>query len=128
MIPAEACDRIGAALAQYTFRVANEDQLQRHVCSALSDMDIGDLSREVRVNPRNRFDILVRFDDISVVLELKVGGAASSVERQAQRYAQIESVDAVCVVTTCSRLARQLERSGRTLAGKPFRAMALRTM
>ncbi|MDB4957616.1 MAG: hypothetical protein JWO36_5185, partial [Myxococcales bacterium] len=63
-----------------------------------------------------------------LVLELKVKGSAPAVERQAQRYALTDGVDAVAIVTTSQRLARELLRvGGETLGGKPFAVITLRT-
>jgi hypothetical protein len=72
---------------------------------------------------------------IRLVLELKVTGSAEAAERQAQRYAQDEGVDAVVVVTSSQKLARQLMAPGdvgqaplNALGGKPFAVIALRAM
>lgn len=63
---------------------------------------------------------------IRIVLELKLHSAPAPVERQAQRYAKMEDVDAVCVVTTSRRLAFGLGGMA-TLGGKPFAVVAVRT-
>ncbi len=72
---------------------------------------------------------------LRLVLELKVAGTAEAAERQAQRYAQDGGVDAVVVVTSSQRLARQLMAPGdakqaslNELGGKPFAVIALRSM
>lgn len=116
---------IGAILGGYIFRVNDECHLQSMVIRALQKHTFV-VQREVIADRRTRFDLLVKLDDFSIVIELKIRGSSSAVERQAQRYAMIENVDAVCVVTTSARLAHRLPTD--TLGGKPFRAMALRTM
>lgn len=120
-------------LARYTFVAPNEADLQRQVHAALGTDARFAADREV-IAERGRYDILVRFTGprgvATVVLELKVRGAAAAVERQAQRYAKTAGVDAVAVVTTSQRLAHALLRprggSPNTLGGKPFRAFTLR--
>jgi hypothetical protein len=105
-----------------------EEWLQKHVAAALRARDEIDVSTEV-IDASGRFDIVVvtRGDaPVRVVLELKVRAAVAAVERQAQRYAMSHGVDGVAVVTTSRRLARQLADM-RTLGGKPFTAIALRS-
>ncbi len=127
MSHAEVIARIRKMLGDYTFTAVNEEDLQVQVTGILA-VDGGDIipEREV-IAQHGRYDILVRCDDVVVVLELKVKGSAAEVERQAQRYALTDGVDAVVVVTTSQRLARQLEDGGKTLGGKPFAVIALRS-
>jgi hypothetical protein len=131
---------VRAALAGYVFRVRSEAELQAQVVTALSErMPHVTLDTEVR-NGAGRFDILlgvminghagiVELERTGlIVLELKVKSSAAAVERQAQRYAKMEGVDAVLVVTTSQRLAIQLaDYPYPTLCGKPFGAIAVRT-
>jgi hypothetical protein len=112
--------------------VTNEAALQAEVASVLRAGLPGLLvSCEVRVS-HGRYDILFSFAR-RLVLELKVQGVASDVERQAQRYAMMPRVDGVMVVTTSQRLARQLLQCAAAdqptmLGGKPFDVVALRTI
>jgi hypothetical protein len=117
--------KISAILGAHVFRAVDEASLQNMVTSALSNNRVS-CQREVIADARSRYDLLTSIDDLLVVLELKMRGGAASVERQAQRYALMKDVDAVCVATTSARLASQLPDE--TLGGKPFRAIALRTM
>jgi hypothetical protein len=122
---ASALDRIRDALARYAFTPQNEADMQEQVASALVSAGMAP-DREV-IAERGRYDILVRSNYWRVVLELKVAGSAAAVERQAQRYALTDSVDAVVIVTTSSRLANELRRTdGDTLGGKPFAVIVLR--
>jgi hypothetical protein len=117
--------QIRAALMQYTFTPQHEADLQEQVTAVMFKAGMV-VDREV-IAERGRYDLLVRRNFVRVVLELKVSGSAPAVERQAQRYALTEGIDAVAVVTTSSRLARELQRTeGDALGGKPFAVMALR--
>jgi hypothetical protein len=127
-----ALTAIRELLARYKFVVPNERSLQNEVMLVLAhDARIG-AEREVR-GDHGAFDVCVTFTEkgrpaVVVVIELKVRGSAAAVERQAQRYAKVESVDAVVVVTTSQRLqAALLGPQNHMLGGKPFRALALRT-
>lgn len=131
---------VRSALAGYVFRVRSEAELQAQVVTVLSErMPHVSLDTEVR-NGAGRFDIALRVvphdhgailaveHSSLIVLELKVKSSAAAVERQAQRYAKMEGVDAVLVVTTSQRLAIQLaDYPYPTLCGKPFGAIAVRT-
>lgn len=130
---------VRSALAGYVFRVRSEAELQAQVVTVLSErMPHVTLDTEVR-NGAGRFDIalcvlmqdqgaIIALDRTGlIVLELKVKSSAAAVERQAQRYAKMEGVDAVLVVTTSQRLAIQLaDYPYPTLCGKPFGAIAVR--
>jgi hypothetical protein len=141
----EAMRLVFDALAGYVFLVRDEAELQDQVSIALTERIQGALDdcgvsfeREVAVHG-GRFDILVHVRvapdvarRINVVLELKLGGSAAAVERQVQRYATMQDVDAVIVVTTSAQLARKLtvplgNQRDSTIGGKPFRVIALRT-
>lgn len=145
----KALDNIRSTLAGYVFRVRSEAELQGQV-RALLEQRFGGypttpdalveceaiIEEEVRV-PGGRFDVSLVFQGeraVRIVLELKLNGSVSEVERQAQRYALMPAVDAVMVVTTSSRLAANLMAPGDvgqpplpTLGGKPFGVIALRT-
>lgn len=125
----QALDFIRSTLERYTFKPLSEADLQAQVAAALAAAGV-EVNREVLAE-RGRYDILARTRGARVVLELKLRASAPAVERQAQRYALTADVDAVAVVTTSARLARELERPGHalgvdTLGGKPFAVIALR--
>jgi hypothetical protein len=124
VIVTEALDAIGRTLARYTFAPMDEAALQVAVANVLTDAGIA-VDREV-IAERGRYDNHATTLGLRVVLELKVAGSAPAVERQAQRYALTDGVDAVMVVTTSNRLANELIRPGDTLGGKPFGVIALR--
>ena len=119
-------DAIKAHLASYAFTPIHEADLQEQLTIALSTMADVQIDREV-LAARGRYDLLVRAADVRIVLELKVSGSAPAVERQAQKYALTDGIDAVAVVTTSNRLARELAfPDGNTLGGKPFAVIRLR--
>lgn len=128
---------IRTALAGYTFRVRSEAELQVQVVAALTaQLPKSHIETEV-MRGSGRFDVVLKlgWDDspmrwcryVTIVLELKVKSSAAAVERQAQRYALMDDVDAVLVVTTSSRLAIDLAWHGDSLGGKPFGAISVRT-
>lgn len=119
---------VRAKLAPFTFRAVNEEDLQTQVAKVLRDPAGGGLviTREV-IAKASRYDIEVVRGITRLVLELKVSGSASAVERQAQKYALTDGVDAVLLVTTSSRLARHLLAQPPTLGGKVFEVITLRT-
>jgi len=140
---------VRAILATYVFRANTEADLQVQVATVLETCGNFRVSREVRVvEVRGRYDILVevlevdrgspaadQLRGIRLVIELKVAGTVQAAERQAQRYTQDAGVDAVVVVTSSQRLARQLMAPGdvgqaplNELGGKPFEVIALRSM
>lgn len=121
----DALEVIRSVLRRYTFTPLCEADLQAQVATALIVAGI-EVDREVLAE-RGRYDILAVTRGARVVLELKLAASAPAVERQAQRYALTDGVDAVAVVTTSNRLAAELQRpDGDTLGGKPFAVIALR--
>lgn len=139
-----AIARMRRALDQYVFRARNEADLQGQVFGVLLLDPQLRCDREV-VAARGRYDILVQWREswadfdrshpidrhrmqlVSIVLELKVQGGAAAAERQAQKYAQTDGVDAVVIATTSLRLARSITSAGGdTLGGKPFAVIDLR--
>lgn len=140
---------VRALLATYVFHATDEADLQAQVAAVLETCGRFQISREVRVAAvRGRYDIFVKVfladqpRALRLVLELKVAGTAADAERQAQRYARDEGVDAVVVVTSSQRLARGLMapcavgqtlstlggQTLSTLGGKPFAVITLRSV
>lgn len=116
-------DRVRATLGDRLFQAQDEADLQRLVASVLTTAGFA-CDREV-IAERGRYDIAVTEGPVTLVLELKIGGPAGPVERQAQRYALTDGVSGVAVVTNSQRLAHKLVAG--TLGGKPFWVLALRT-
>ena len=121
---------LSVLLGRYVFRPVDERQLQDQLASVIESHG-WKVQREVRVEG-GRYDLLVdllgKDGVMRTVLELKLAAPASAVERQAQRYALEQDVDAVVVITTSARLARDLVHAGDTIGGKPFGVIALRAL
>lgn len=125
MTVVSAIESVRSILGEYRFAPQHEADLQAQVATVLEIAGL-DVDREVLAE-RGRCDLFLNTLGAHVVLELKVAGSAPAVERQAQRYALTEGVDAVVVITTSNRLANELRRpAGETLGGKPFAVIALR--
>lgn len=129
---AAAIEHIRTLLSGFVFRgIRDEADLQEQVYSVMLTSPRLRCSREV-IAARGRYDLLVAYKgegdaELVIVLELKVRGSAAAVERQAQRYALTDNIDAVVVATTSNRLARSLQTpDADTLGGKPFNVITLR--
>lgn len=134
-----AVEMLRKVLSCFTFAGSSEADVQRQVVTALTldhayEGKIIVLGSEV-VSELGRFDVLVEVEIervvCRVVLELKVRGTAAAAERQSQRYAKTPGVDAVALLTTSSRLLRDIAVGqevaiSQTLGGKPFGAIYLR--
>lgn len=84
-----------ALLGRYTYRSSCEADLQLAISSALSKADVKFI-REPILSPTDRPDFLVG----ATVIEIKVKGSTNEVTRQLHRYAQLESVLQILLVTT----------------------------
>lgn len=126
MTVAEAFNLLRASLGRYAFNPLDEAQLQGQVAEVLATTPGVVIEREV-IAQHGRYDILIRVDSLTLVLELKVQGSAAEVERQAQRYATTAGIDGVAVITTKQALAHRIRAvGGDELGGKPFAVIALR--
>lgn len=139
---------IAAILRRYTYPVLREEDLQVQIdkvlTAELANAAVHREWRQLGPDGLDRFDFLVERQGedwkIRVVLELKIKGSAAAFERQAMRYAQYPSVDAVVLVTTSQRLAATVAHGnmegavawapgtwGAELNGKRFGTITLRT-
>lgn len=109
---------LAALLEGYRFDAGSEDSVQRGIAAVLAEKGVL-FRREVPV-PGGRLDFLV---DVAggTALEVKIEGSTASLIRQLGRYAELESVRALLVVTTRHRLAQV----PREIAGKPVRVALL---
>jgi hypothetical protein len=118
---------IREACRGFVFRCRSEADLQAAVVARVrAEQPDALIDTEVRVKG-GRFDVLVARSGVALVLEMKMRASVSAVERQAQRYALLDEVDGVMVVTTSSQLAIKLNAHGAQLGGKAFGALAVRT-
>jgi hypothetical protein len=81
---------------------STEDELQRGLAAVLEGAGV-DVVREVRLNARDRIDLLVD----RVGIEVKVTGAWRDVERQLRRYLESDLLDEL-VLVTAKALHRQI--------------------
>lgn len=140
-----AISMLRKALDTFTFAGTNEAAVQKQVIVALTlDHSFGGIIEVVGSEVTEvlfdgelgRFDVVVNVlvdgTAVRVVIELKVKGTAEAAERQAQRYAKTDAVDAVVIATSSNRLARGIAVGGggaivhQTLGGKPFGVVYLR--
>lgn len=91
-MPAEA---ILARLRQFQFFYSTETDLQDAVEDALLGVNIA-CEREVRFNASDRIDVLAG----DVGIEVKIKGSPASVLRQMRRYAELEGISELILVTT----------------------------
>jgi hypothetical protein len=98
------------ALTGKRFVESDEVSLQSGIASALEASGVA-YEREVKLSPRDRVDFMVG----GVALEVKIDGGVSEVTRQLHRYAQIDRVKEIVLVTSRLRHAAV----PRSLNGKP---------
>lgn len=106
--------KIAELLSQVRFTFGNEKTFQDQIAQVLADAGY-DLRREVKLSDAERVDFMLG----SIALELKLKGSEDVHLRQLQRYARIEAVTAVCLV---SPKVRYLPKE---LAGKPVFGIAV---
>lgn len=105
---------IVAALRAAQFAFANEAELHGGIAAALTTAGIA-FVHEAVLSAGERPDFLAG----RVGIEVKIGGSAANVARQLSRYLQLDSIDAVLLVTTHMRMARAMPAE---LHGKQVRA------
>lgn len=133
MTPIEAIADVRRVLGSFIWRSISEDDLQRQLAEIL-DTAGSARPRETRIEvvrehviKVGRLDLMLRIGGVRLAVEVKISGSPGDVERQAQRYALSDEVDAVIVATTRRVLAGRIAGSD-TLGGKPFGVVILRTM
>lgn len=109
---------IVARLNKHRFRYANEEELQTAVAQVLAD--IPTLQREARLTAASRPDFFIAEDGI--IIEIKVKGSFGKVLLQLERYATLEKVRGLVLVTTRST---QAYRMPYMLGGKPLAVCCL---
>ncbi len=104
-------------IAARRYRFTDEDTLQRGIAIALEAAGVR-FEREMVLSPGERIDFLV---DGGIGIEVKLAYPRNALLRQLQRYAQIEAVSQLLVVTTRSNLSRLPT----PLSGKPVSCLVL---
>jgi hypothetical protein len=96
---------LARALQGYAFHFTDEKQLQAGIAQALADLKVEFLA-EVSLTPGDRLDFLLPADGIGIEVKTndsKGGAALSSVTRQLWRYAKLDAVKELVLVTTRSK-------------------------
>lgn len=109
-------DQLRDALGAYRYTFTNERELQDGLQLVLGCLE-WEVEREVRLSARDRPDFMVE----GVAVEVKVDGGLSEVTRQIHRYAHLEAVRGVLLVTSRSRLANLPA----AVNGKPVAVLSL---
>ncbi len=109
-------ERIIKELMSRRFEYQCEDDLQQAIASVLSDCSIP-FVREHRMNAKDRPDFTVE----KIAVEVKIEGSVTAVTRQLHRYAQLDEVDEVVLVTSRSK-HRSVPRE---MNGKPVSVVYL---
>ena len=115
MTPDTSLGAIAAAISAVRIRLSSEDQAQADVEEALRRAGL-DFEPQKVLSARDRIDVFCR----GVAVEIKVKGQRTAIMRQLDRYAALEDVKAVMLV---SGIAWPF--SGGEIGGKPFRAVHL---
>jgi hypothetical protein len=105
-----ALDDLVAAIRAHRFAYVDEDELQQGLAAVLAPFGV---AREVRLDSRCRIDLLAG----RVGIEVKVGGSAAALLRQVDRYAGLDTLDAIVVVTSRVRHLQPVDEAN----GKPVR-------
>lgn len=109
-------DAVANLIRAHRFRYSSELMLQTGIAGALTE--VGEtVEREVRLNTRDRIDLMVG----RVGIEVKVNGTARDVARQVERYLASPLLDGIVVV---SARVRHVGLHG-DFGGKPVRVVTL---
>lgn len=110
-------DQVIEVVERGQYHYANEAELQTALAQALGHV-FDDVQREVRLDSRNRIDILVQG---AIGIEVKVKGNQASALKQVLRYTAFPHIAAVVLVTN------RAQRSDLPLEfhGKPVRVVSL---
>lgn len=107
-------------LESHLWNVGNESELQTAISKLWERHNIPHY-REFRVNSKSRFDFYIPSSKACV--ELKVVSNFKKVIMQLQRYALLECVDFMVIVTTKNKMSNLYPDQ---IAGKPLRKVVLR--
>lgn len=108
--------RIEQALVQHRFRWTRETDLHAGIAEVFRSCGLS-FEQEKRLTEGERTDFWLS----PVAIEVKVDGGLSAVTRQVMRYADVETVEAVILVTT----KMQHRRMPATMRGKPLKVVYL---
>jgi hypothetical protein len=103
-------------IGRYNFNYSHEVALQEGIARVLT-IEQMEFAREVALTQRDRIDFMVG----RLGIEVKVGHPLAQVMRQLHRYAQLEQVDELLLVTNRCRHAMVPEQ----INGKPVEVLFL---
>lgn len=103
--------QVADILRKYKFRTQNEDELQQAIAIVLSAERVK-FEREVVLSSIDRIDFML---PAGIGIEVKVAGSSENVLRQLHRYAKIEAVKELILVSKRFQAGRQPHDVG----GKP---------
>jgi hypothetical protein len=92
-----SAQEVAAVFSQYRLTFHTEAELQTVMAEILTDAKIPH-EREVRVDARNRLDFLCE-GGLAIETKLATNKGPASLRRQLQRYADLERVTAILVVS-----------------------------
>jgi hypothetical protein len=110
-------EQLASILGRHRYNFTNEAELQEGVAEVLTGAGVA-FEREVRITDRDRLDFLVG----AVAVEVKIQGGAAPLIRQLGRYAALDRVEQLFVVTSRTLLARMPKH----LNGKPITGVIVR--
>jgi hypothetical protein len=102
---------IADLLRRHKFRTQNEDELQQAIAIVLTRVQQV-FEREVVLSPIDRIDFML---PNGIGIEVKVAGSSENVLRQLHRYAKVEAVKEIILVSKRFQAGRQPHDVG----GKP---------
>jgi len=88
---------LARSFERYRYTFSTELELHARMAHVLSEMAFTH-EREVRLSAKDRVDFFL--PNVGVVVEVKVKGSSSSVLRQLERYAELDGVRGIVLVTT----------------------------
>lgn len=99
----ETFDACRSALASSRFSFTNEAELQDGIASALGSDERITYIREAHLSKADRPDFFL--PSVGLTIEVKIDGGLTPLIRQLHRYAGLECVKGIMVVTTRAALA-----------------------
>lgn len=100
--------KIAELLTSYKFNFSDEKQLQQGIAGVLEVHNIP-FEREVTLSAKDIIDFMIG----KIGLEVKIQESFADVARQLHRYAQLEEIDELILVTTKSQHQMPAEINGK---------------
>lgn len=95
-------EQVVRALAGMNYKpFRTEADLHEQVLARIVDLGCVDTTTQYELDASNVVDVMCPFHGLAI--ELKIGGSASCVLRQLERYARFSCVREIILVTSCAR-------------------------